>query len=229
MSASDAVALGVSLGGISVSVGGNSGGGLGVNASVGGSNGINANASVGGGSGLGVNASVGGSTGINANVSAAPGSGLGVDASVGGSTGLNVGVSVGQDGITASVSGGSSSGSSGGSSSGSTPSGTVTYTMPDAREVIQARQQICSITGNSAAFNGEVVFGSQGTPIGVIHAAWIKPDLEVDKLTFVTLASFLNPCQCVTITVKQVDIGRNGIRLPIAADALRSMIPVNRR
>ncbi|MBI1220153.1 MAG: hypothetical protein GC186_16575 [Rhodobacteraceae bacterium] len=225
--AQSAGALSVSLGGVSVSVGGSSGGGLGVGASVGGSNGVNANVGVGGSTGLGVNASVGGATGVNAGVSAAQGTGLGVNASVGGATGLNVNVGVAQTGITASVSGGSSSGTSSGgssSSSGTTPS-TVTYTMPDPGEVQAARHQICGITGNSEAYNGQVLFGSGGRPIGVIHAAWIGPDLMVGKLAFATLASFVKPMQCVTITVKDIEVGRNGIRLPIPADEMRGMIP----
>ena len=103
-----ALALDVSVGGVSASVGGNDRGGLSANASVGGSGGINAGADVGGrsrgGLGADVNASVGGRGGINANTSASVGgrNGLNADvnASVGGSRGLNAKANVGVGGKT---------------------------------------------------------------------------------------------------------------------------------
>lgn len=225
------MALSVSLGGISASIGGDGTGGLGIGASIGGSQGVNANASLGGGGGLGVGATVGGAQGVNASVGAAAGTGIGVDASVGGASGVNANVGLGgTTGVTASVTlGGTSSPStSGGSTSGGSTSGTgmvFPVSMPTEAEYTAAREAICSLSGNSEAYNGRILFDQNGQPIGVIHAAWVSPELMPGRIAFATLDRFEKPQQCITISVKSVEIGRNGLRLPVTGAQLRAMLP----
>jgi len=101
--------LGVSVGGISASIGDNGGQGLGVDGSIGGRNGINADVDIGAsrGADVGATASVGGSGGVNADIGASVGGGVdvGATASVGGGGGVNadVGVGVGGNGVDLGV------------------------------------------------------------------------------------------------------------------------------
>lgn len=228
--------LEVSLGGLAdVSVGGNGSGGLGVGVDVGGSGGISADVSAGGGSGLGVGASVGGSNGINADVSAAAGSGVNVGASVGGASGVNAGVSLsGSTGLGVDLTVGSTSGTSGTSSSGTSSSGTTSgtpvtpVTMPTPGEIAAAKRLVCHVTGNSTVYNGDVVFGSGGRPIGVVHAAWVDAGLKITRITFATLPHFVSPAYCVTIDVGKVRLGHDALMLAQPADEIRSVIVASR-
>lgn len=213
--------LGLDLGGISVDIGTSSG--LSVDVGVGSA--ASATASV-GASGVGAGATVGPSGSV-ASVGATVGSGgVGADVSVGPSGSVaSVGAGVGGGGVNLGVTVGGSSGSGtpsnpGPGNGGSAPGKPGGVIIPAASEVRAAQRRTCLGSGNSAVYNGYLVFDSAGLAVGLVKSANVGSDLRVHDITIATLDSFASPQKCLQISDQRARVGNGAIQLSHSGNAI---------